>query len=263
MIKKLLKYDLKDIMLKVLVYFYIVQIALAGITRFLKIWNDIQVVSIIVTILRNATISIIITALVNSIIHPIVNTIKTFYGDDSYLTHTLPAKKKELLASKYLATVITIFTSFIIGLLSLLIMFSGPTLNGFIDVITVSLSAMLDGTPTWLAILALVLIFIAEMLYYIGLGFYAVIRGWSHNRKRAWHGVLTAVIFHLIVSGVLVFFGGLIIIITGGLKALFANVIPISVLKAIVVFAFIAYSAFAVVTYILAKNKFEEGVNVD
>ena len=108
MLKKLLKYDLENIY-KVLIIFYSLALIFGILTRiFLNIENSF-IMNIIGQICSAITISMIFNILINNLMRLWVRFKNNFYGDESYLTHTLPIDKKTLYLSKILASFITLF----------------------------------------------------------------------------------------------------------------------------------------------------------
>ena len=104
MLKKLLKYDLQNIY-KVLIIFYSLSLFFALLTRiFLNIENSF-IMNIIGQICNATTISMIFNILINNLLRLWVRFKNNFYGDESYLTHTLPINKKTLYLSKTLTAI--------------------------------------------------------------------------------------------------------------------------------------------------------------
>ncbi|HBA37152.1 MAG TPA: hypothetical protein DCY94_00375, partial [Firmicutes bacterium] len=113
MLNKLLKYDLENLY-KTLVVFYALAMFFAILTRmFLSIKNSF-IIGAIGRICNVAMIIMLISILINNLIKLWVRFRSNFYGDESYLTHTLPVEKKTLYLSKFLSLTITLFTSFLV-----------------------------------------------------------------------------------------------------------------------------------------------------
>ena len=120
MLRKLLKYDLKNTF-KLLSVFYVLAIFFAILTRiFLSIENSF-VMDIIGKICSGTTIALMFNILINSIMRAWVRFKQSLYGDESYLTHTLPIDKKTLYNSKILTSLITLFISIAMIALTLFI----------------------------------------------------------------------------------------------------------------------------------------------
>ena len=100
MLKKLLKYDLKN-NFKILIIFYGLSIFFAVLTRILFSIENSFIIDIIAKISSGVTISMIFNIIINNIMGLWGRTRNNFYGDESYLTHTLPVDRKTLYLSKY------------------------------------------------------------------------------------------------------------------------------------------------------------------
>jgi len=101
MFAKLLKNDLKKNM-RWLWILFVTTIAVAGVNRGCKeLAENIAVFKIFAIIFD----SVFYALLVNVILHPFLrnfmNFSKSLYGDESYLTHTLPVTKNQIINSKF------------------------------------------------------------------------------------------------------------------------------------------------------------------
>ena len=120
MLGKLLKYDSKDIY-KFLSIFYSLSIFFAVLTRiFMSIENSF-ICYIIGRICLGTTIAMIVNIIINNVIRLWVRFKGSLYGDESYLTHTLPVSKKTIYLSKTILSIITILVSCLVVILSLFI----------------------------------------------------------------------------------------------------------------------------------------------
>ena len=122
MLNKLLKYDLKWCY-KALIIFYILSLVFASLTRVFFSIDDSLIFYIVGKITLGITISLLASILINNILRLWARFIKNLYGDEAYLTHTLPVYKKDLFLSKVLSSLITLFTSTIFIIVSLFIMY--------------------------------------------------------------------------------------------------------------------------------------------
>ena len=120
MLKKLLKYDLQNIY-KILIFFYSLSLFFAILTRLFLIPKNSFIMGIIGKICSGTTIAMIFNILINNTMRLWVRFKHNFYGDESYLTHTLPINKKTLYLSKILTSIITLSSSVIISVFSLFI----------------------------------------------------------------------------------------------------------------------------------------------
>ena len=72
------------------------------------------VVNILGEICKGAAISMMVSILINSLMRLWVRFKSNFYGDESYLTHTLPVSKSNLYLSKTLTSIIILFLSILV-----------------------------------------------------------------------------------------------------------------------------------------------------
>ena len=110
MLGKLLKYDLKS-RFKHLAIFYGLAVFFAILTRLLFLLQGSIFWNVVGHIMSGTTIAMIANIVINNLMWLWVRFKANLYGDESYLTHTLPVKRSDLYLSKFLVGVITVFTS--------------------------------------------------------------------------------------------------------------------------------------------------------
>lgn len=188
MLRKLLKYELSEIM-RFLVIFYGLSLLFSILTRLFLGIEDSLVAKIIGEIFRGAAISMMFSILINNTMRLWVLLRQKVYGDESYLLHTLPVEKKTLYASKMITAALTMFLSFLMILLSLAIMLCS---GSFLDTMQVWLSAMLGDValPLWAIIALIVLLLYLEFVNILQCGFAGVILGHKANNKKIFSSVL-------------------------------------------------------------------------
>ena len=261
MIKRLMKYDLKK-MTRILLYIYAISICLAGLTRFVLIWDDIQAVKILGCIFQGLTYSAIGSIIVNTFVHILKVFIDNFYKDESYLTHTLPVNKNKLLISKYLSSLITIFASVVASFLSLFIMFySKSFMAGLKAIINTVVSGF--NMSIGLFIFLLVLIIFSQICAIMSMVFCAVVKGNMYNHKKAGMGLIWFFIYYFgsmvttILAVVVVF------AIRGNLSELTSPILNQDSFILILVLGLVLYVIYAVLFYFITQKLFNKGVNVD
>ena len=92
MLRKLLKYELKSIF-KFLIIFYVLAIFFSILTRIFFSFENSLMLEILAEIAQGAAISMMCSTLINNIMRLWVRFKSHYYGDESYLTHTLPIEK--------------------------------------------------------------------------------------------------------------------------------------------------------------------------
>lgn len=261
MIARLLKYDIKK-MTRILVYMYLISIGLAGITRFINIWSDIPAVNILGLIFAGCTYSAIGNVLVNTFVHILSVFIKSFYKDESYLTHTLPVKKSELLNSKYISAIIVVFLGVAVSLSSLFILFYS---RSFMSVIKGFVSATVAGfnmsAGAFIALVS-VLIFL-QLCSFITMGFAAIIKANTYNTKRTLRSFVWFLIFYFITMAATVLSAIAVFAISGSVSELISKTLSQGAFLRLVWIAIIDYLLYSVAFFFISHKLFGGGVNVD
>ena len=261
MIKKLMKYDLKK-MLRILVYMYVISIALAGITRLISLGKDIQAISILGYVFSGITYSAIGSILVNTFVHIIKVFIDSFYRDESYLTHTLPVKKTQLLISKFLSSLIVILCSVVVCFASFFIMyFSSEFVDGLRTVIEMTVSNL--NMSAGLFITLIVLVIFAQICTMISMAFAAIVKANTYNHKRLIKGLIWYVIYYFASMLVTLLVTVVVFAVGGLLNELSAAVLSQTAFITILVVGFVLYIIYAIVYYAICNKIFKKGVNVD
>ena len=261
MLKYLMKYDLKK-MLKLLIWLYPVAIILAGITRILNIWNNIQFIRIIGIIFSGFTYSAIANVLVNTFIHILMRFSHSFYKDESYLTHTLPVRKNSLILSKYLSSLIVILLSVIVSFLSLFILFYS---SEFVESIKIALESVVSGLNIsgGLFIFISVILIFAEICLLISFAFTAIVKAYSYSHNRGIKGFAWFIIYYLATSNITLLLSVIVMAITGDLNSLFANQMSSSAFITLLIISLISYISFSIIFYFICQKEFNKGVNID
>ena len=261
MIKKLMKYDIKN-MITFVSYIYIISIGLAIITRLFNIGRDIQVLFIISQIFASLTYSAIASILVNTVVHILKVFICSFYKDESYLTHTLPVSKGKLLLSKYLSSLIVILCSVAVSFLSIFIIFYTPNL---METLSYLISATVAGfnMPGWLFVTLFIFVIFSQICSMMSMGFASIIIANKYNSKRVFKGLLWFFLFYFGSLYVTLMFAVIIFAISGNLGSLFVSQLSQSSFLTLLILALVLYAIYSFVFYFIARKQFNKGVNVD
>ena len=263
MLKKLLKYDLKNIF-KFLIVFYILSLFFGILTRiFLNIENSL-VMNIMAEVCRGASISMMFSILINNLMRMWVRFKENLYGDESYLTHTLPIEKKTLYLSKAITAIITLFVSVaVIGLTLFITYYSKENL----EIIKNVLFSLADAYNSSIIkiLLAVLLVFFLEFANILQAGYTGIILGHKKNNLKVGYSVLFGFIVYLITQ----IFVLLIIFIVGifnkDIMNLFVTktIINIDMIKLALYMAFLIYTATLFIGYFVNVKLFKKGVNVE
>lgn len=263
MLKKLLKYDLKNI-LQYLSIFYILTILSSLLTRiFINIDNSF-IFNIIGQICSIITIIMIVTIIINCLLHLWLRFKNNLYGDESYLTHTIPVKKSTIYLSKFLSSIISLFIStIIIGLTIFIAYYSKDN----ITYIKNFLLPYIDTCNTTIIILFISILFIyfLEMLNLLESGYTGIILGHKKNNNK--------ILFTLIFSSISYISTQLFALLSLFIISLFNkdfmnlfitnSIVDTSIIKIIIFLAIIVYIITTTILYIINIKLLNKGVNVD
>ena len=261
MIGKLIKYDLKK-MLKILLYIYVVALALSGITRLINIGRDIQFVFIIGQVFAGFSYSALASILVNTFVHIIRVFIVNFYKDESYLTHTLPISKNKLLISKYVSSLIVVLCSVLVCLLSLFIMFYTNELANAIKLFFEATIPNFNMSVGLFVFIVLMIVFV-QICAYMTFAFTAIIKANQYNHRRVLKGLIWFFIFYLGSMIVTLIIALIAFAIGGNLNDLMASQMSQSGIITLLIIALVTYIAYIVIFYFISRKLFNKGVNVD
>lgn len=205
------------------------------------------------------------SAVVNSILHPFLrsfmNFSKSMYGDESYLTHTLPVTKSQLITSKFLTALIEITLGVMTAVVALLIVFWTPDMFDFLQ----GLIFMLTGSDLAVGLVLPLFIglILVEFLMFIAMIFYAMVMAYREKEKR----VLKTFLYTCALA-----FTAMTILALVLVAVLASNGIDLSsktltlngsALLGVLIAGISVYSLITVGMYCLTKRAFNKGVNVD
>jgi len=263
MLKKLLKYDIQNVN-KVLIVFYCLALFFALLTRiFLSIDNSF-IMNIIGKICSGTTIAMIFNILINNLMRLWVRFKTNFYGDESYLTHTLPVDKKTLYLSKIYTSVITLFSSVVIICLSLFIAYYSKENLTLFKNLLLPLADLYDST-----IISIILMFVfvcfLEIMNMLESGYVGIVLGNRKNNNKVLFSILFGFGTYLLTQIFTILIVFIVALFNKDLMNLFytVDVLSIDVLKFCIFLAIIIYSLNIFILYFINLKLFSKGVNVD
>ena len=263
MLKKVLKYDLKY-NYKILFVFYALALFFAFLTRFfLKIDNSL-VMNVLGQICGGVTVSMMFNIIINNLMRIWVRFNQNFYGDESYLTHTLPIEKKTLYLSKFLSSIITLFSSIAVIVLSFFIAYGTKDLVNLVGNLLNSFSKSLN-TKTYIIIFALIVILFIEFLNALQCGFTGIILGHRRNSSKIGFSIIFGFLIYLASQSFVLIVTLIFALFNDKFMNLFLTkeAVDINTLKAVILIAIISYLIVIIVDFILNLKLFKKGVNVD
>lgn len=263
MLKKLLKYDLQNIY-KVLIVFYILSLFFAVLTRiFLSIDNSF-IVSIIGKICSGTTIAMIFNIIINNLMRLWVRFKSNFYGDESYLTHTLPVSKKTLYLSKSLTSIITLFSSVLIIAISLFIAYYSKENIMFIKNLLLPIATIYESKVI-IIILAFIFICFLEITNMLQSGYVGIVLGHRKNNNKIILSMVFGFITYIITQIFIILIVFIVALFNKDLMNLFYTVdtLNINTIKLCIYLAIFTYTLNIFILYFVNLKLFSRGVNVD
>lgn len=263
MLKKLLKYDLES-MFKVLTVFYILALFFAILTRLFLNIDSSFIMNIIGKICSGATISMIASILINNLMRSWVRFKSNLYGDESYLTHTLPVGRRTLYLSKVLASAITLAISALVIALTLWIAYySQESIQSLKNVLLPIADAY--GSTIMKVLLSFLFIFFLELASALQSGYTGIIIGHKMNNAKMPFSILFGFITYMLsqVSALLMLF--IAALFNKDIMNLFftTEMINLDMIKTIINLAIIIYTTIFIIIYFINTSLFKKGVNVD
>jgi len=263
MLKKLLKYDLKYIF-KGLIVFHLLALFFAGLTRIFFAIDNSVIWNIIAQVCSGITISMIFNILINNVMRIWVRFRNNFYGDEAYLTHTLPVSKTSLCLSKMASAVITLFISFlVIGLVLFIAYYSKGNIE-LLKSVLFPVVSFFNSTMTKLILILLFIVFL-EITCTIEAGYTGIILGHKMNNAKIAYSVLYGFITYTIIQIILLLTIGTISLFNSDFMNLFITneITNLEVFTNLVYIVFAFYISIAIINFIINLKLFKKGVNVD
>lgn len=261
MIVKLMKYDVKK-MFWVLPYIYVAAIVLSGVARIINIYKDAQFMFILGQIVSGIVYGCIGSILVNTFVQTIKVFYSNLYGDEGYLTHTLPVKKDQILIAKFLSALIVILASVAVCVVCFIILFYSKS---NMEMLKISLSVVVSAFDMSIQAFVALIVFIifAEVCWLLAMVFFAIVKANTYNSKRVSKGMLWFVIYYLSASLITLLTVVVVLAISGNLSQLTEQVMSQFAFVSILVVGAVNYTAYAVISFFVCSKLFNRGVNLD
>lgn len=263
MLKKMLKYDLKNVY-KVVSIFYALALFFAILTRvFLSIENSF-IMDIIGRVCSGITLSMLFNILINNILRMWSRFRTNLYSDEAYLTHTLPITKTQHYFSKILCAVILLFVSFAVIGITLFIAYYSKENTQIVKSVLLPMAEAYNST---IMVILGVLLFILFLQFFniLQCGIMGIILGHKMNGSKIGFSVLFGFISYMasqIIALLMVFICSLF---NDKLMNLFItnDIIGIEQIKSILIIAIITYVVIILIGGFINIKLFKRGVNID
>lgn len=261
MLSKLLKYDLRKNMRWLWIIFVAALVA-AGINRGTSELSKHYAVFKVINIIFD---SVFYALIANCIIHPFIrsfmNFTKSVYGDEGYLTNTLPVSKNKILTSKYLTAIIETILGFATVVVAILIRYVSPTFFPTFKAI-LSMAIIGDFSIGLLLTLAIVLIVI-EFLMYISIIFFSIVWGFRSNEKKILRSFLYTALMALCAIQFLSIVMIIVLVINGVEFASSTLTLTTTTMYSVLITGIVVYTGVVVLFYFLARLLYNKGINID
>lgn len=263
MLRKLLKYDLQNIF-KFLIIFYSLAAFFGVLTRVFFSFENSFVLNILGQITTGATISMLCSILINNLMRMWVRFKYNLYGDESYLTHTLPVEKHTHYLSKILTAVITLFTSLaVIGAVLFAAYYSKENLQ-LVKNLLLPLAEIYDSSILGILVAFLFVLFL-EFLNILQCGFTGIILGHRMNNAKTGLSVLFGFVTFGVTQGLVLVIMFLVALFNKDFMNLFVTntAINIDTIKIAIYIAIATYTLISILLCFVNIKLFKKGVNVD
>ncbi|MBO4693205.1 MAG: hypothetical protein J5659_02270 [Clostridia bacterium] len=255
MLGKLLKYNLKGIM-KFLSVFYIITFFISVLTRLFINEESPFIVFLTGRILSGVLISLFASILINCIMRLWLKTfVRGIYGDESYLTHTLPVKKSDIYLSN-------LFTAVIAALSSIAVIVTTAFIAYYTEERWQIVKQMFLAEKTAVITVFILITIFLEFANLIQCGYTGIILGHKLETGKTAFSVLFAFLVQTATQAVVFIFTAIAALFSMDFKMLFTGndtEIPTSVLLATV----IVYVLIITVNAIINVKILNTGVNVE
>lgn len=261
MLGKLLKKDLNRNM-RWLWILFVATLVVATVGRICKeLGKNIVLFQVLGIFFDSVFYALLVNVVLQAFLRNFLNFTTSLYKDESYLTHTLPVSKSQIINSKFLTAVVEITLGFAVLVVSLLIMFFTPTM---FDSLAFLLSFVIVGQFSigWIVTLFVWLV-VVEFLMFIAIIFYSIVLAYRAKEKRVLKTFLLTAVFAF-ASISLLFVIMVIVLSINGIDLTSATLtLTSSALMSVLWTGIIVYSAIIVLFYLLTQKAFRRGVNVD
>ena len=263
MLKHLLEYDFKS-KFKVLIIFYILALFFAILTRVFFSFENSLVLNIIAQVCNGALISMFFNILINNIMRMWARFRTNFYGDESYLTHTLPVKKSTHYLSKFICSAVSFFISFAFIAVAIFIAYYSEENMQLIKSLILPLVETYNSSVSGLIIVLLLILYL-EFFNILQCGFTGIILGHRMQSGKVGFSVLYGfIVYSASQTAVLVAMFVVALFNKDAMNLFVTNeMVDMGMIKFFIIFAIIIYTLISVVLCFVNIKLFKKGVNVD
>lgn len=261
MLSKLLKYDLKKNM-RWLWILFVATIVIAGIARGCKeLGNSIAFFKILGIIFESLFYTLAINCIIQPFLRSFLNFTKSMYGDESYLTHTLPVTKNQLINSKFLTSLIEMVLAFATIIVALLIEFASPSMFQMLKLLLAT--TVTGNISLFLVITLFILLVIVEFYMFISIILLSVVLAYKSKEKRLFKSFGFSALFAFAFLTALSIIMVIVLLINNVNLTSSTLILSNTAFICVLLTGIIVYSLAIILCYFLTKREFNKGVNVD
>jgi len=263
MFVKLLKYELKDV-LKMVWIFYAIGMFFALLTRLFFMVDGSTIMNIIGKICSGITISMIFNILINNVMRIWGRFRQSLYGDESYLRHTLPVTKAEHYLSRFANSVLTMAISVAVIIALLFVAYYSKENLEILKMFLFPMTQAYDCNIGTILAVAIVVVFL-EVLHMTQCGFSGIILGHRMNSAKMGMSVLFGLGIYMLTQ-IPVF---LAIVVAGLFSPEIMDIVMSngamtpSAVKILLIVAIAVYTAMLLVGCVVNVKLLRRGVNVE
>ena len=259
MLSKLIKYDLRYFY-KMVGILYLIIFALAVIARLSAAFPDIFILTFIHDFSVTMAFGLAFGTIVNICTRVWLKYNFSFYGDEAYLTHTLPIQRRTIWTAKFLTSLILIATSLLVFLPCFLIIVIKP------DTIKLTLSALSEHTEFWPLFFAAICVLFCQTSFIIQCGFLGITLGHRFRSHRALLTIIFGFLIYLFCESILVGFTLIWALINPNIMTLLIDGTienNLSYLTELLISINVAYILFNAGCYIVNAKLLQHGIDVE
>lgn len=263
MLNKLLKYDLKYMIINMSA-FYILTIFFAITSRLLLLFEQTVIIIIINKISIGCLIAMIFNIVINTMMRSWIRFKDFIYKDEAYLTHTLPVTKKEIYESKFIQTIMFTFIGFIIIVISLFITYYTEERWLILKDLVSSISKDIN-IPIFPLLISIIVILFIEIINGIQSGYLGIILGHKKNNHKIGLSVIFGFISYIISQFFILLSVAIFGIFNSNIASLFTSnvVLNIDTIKQIIIFSIIIYCTIITLMNITCIKLLNKGINIE
>ena len=184
MLGKLLKYDLNWIINKVMIIYYIILVVVSIGIKIIESVDQTLFLVIVDKILVGIFIACCISTIITCFMRTWTRFIQNVYKDESYLTHTLPVTKNQILASKVIAAIISLVISLLVIIVCVAFTYLNKSTFEELRLMYQSLVDAYNGVVAFIFVTGLILLIILEAINMMMCGIFGIVVGHRSNNHK-------------------------------------------------------------------------------